>query len=141
MSKEIEVGFNIPRLRVLAMEGTYWSDGWMTRDLKLSCETLGDISGLEISVWNPDSSVRYAGNVVSVICNQKQWKTSELVMGERADLYIPINLGEGESLDIGIISSSFMDADVMDSRQRGVVVISIAAISGVPGENQVVNSL
>lgn len=124
---------DIPHVRILRMEGSYWADGWITKDVHVSCESIEDIEGLALTVWNPDSSIRYAGNTVTVVCNEQKWTTEELVMAERADLHIPISLSKGNHFTISITSTAAMQPDAMDSRERGVVLVSLAALIVAPG--------
>lgn len=123
-----EIINNMIQVRVLDADGAYWSDGWMKRIFQLSGEMLDNIVGFKLSVWNPDLSVRYAGNVVTLTCNGHKWTTSALAMGERTDLNIPIVLSKGEKLELNITSANAMQADVMDARERGVVLVSLSCL-------------
>lgn len=128
MSRESEALINVPHLRFLGKEGGYWADGWIAQEVHLSCEAIDDLSGLNISIWNPDSALKYAGNVVTVACNQWKSVTEPLAMGERVDVHLPISAYSGDELEISILSSSVMKQDALDTRERGVILVSVAAI-------------
>ena len=127
MSKESEASISVPHLRVLSKEGSYWADGWMTQELHLVCEAVEDLSGVEVSIWNPDSSARYAGNVVTVNCNGRTWNTEPLAMGECANTRIQINVPDGDEIEISISSAVVMKPDALDPRERGAILVSIGA--------------
>lgn len=57
-------------------------------------------------------------------------------MGERVDLYAKIDLSEGDIVDISIVSDNFMDSDAMDSRKRGIVIVSMLAHLASSNERQ-----
>lgn len=136
MSKESESIIDIPNLAVTTVEGILWVDGWMTRELRVICKAAHRVSGLEFALWNPDSSVKYAGNNITLICNKKKWVAGSLAMGERVDLYAKIDLSEGDIVDISIVSDNFMDSDAMDSRKRGIVIVSMLAHLASSNERQ-----
>lgn len=131
-----EIINNLSQIRVIEAEGAYWSDGWMKRSFQLSAEVIENLMGFKVSVWNPDLSVRYAGNVVTVTCNKHKWTTSALAMGERADLNIGIALAKGEKVELNITSANSMQADVMDARERGVVLVSMTCLP-VPDQEDI----
>jgi hypothetical protein len=128
MSRELDALINVPHLRFLGKEGGYWADGWITQELHLSCEAIDDLSGLNVSIWNPDSALKYAGNLVTVACNQWKSVTEPLAMGERVDVHLPIVVHGGDELEISVFSSNVMKQDALDTRERGVILVSISAI-------------
>jgi hypothetical protein len=129
VSGEPESILNVPSLRILSLEGKHWPDGWITKELHVTCEALENISGLDVEIWNPDSSIRYARNIVTILFNNKEWNSDELVMGERAIIHAPVEYFQGDEFDFSIVSSVNMQPDVIDSRERGVVLISISTVA------------
>ncbi|WP_125469014.1 hypothetical protein [Methylomagnum ishizawai] len=127
MSKESESVVSIPNLVVTTVEGILWVDGWMTRELRIICKAIHHVGGLEFALWNPDSSIKYAGNNITLICNKRKWIAGNLAMGEKIDLYAKLDVSEGGIVDITIVSDGFMESDAMDSRRRGIVIVSMLA--------------
>ena len=126
---KVETPAWLPSIEGVGVEsaiGALWPDGWISREVAITCTARVDLRGVEIHAWNPDVSAAYAHNIVSLSVAGKDVHSGELYMGESIQLRIDTPILAGHRFVIGIASKVARPPDGLDGRERGVVVSRLA---------------
>ena len=118
----------IENVEVQSATGSLWPDGWISREVSLSCVALVDLSGIELQGWNPDWCAVYANNVVTLTVNGEQAQTSEMYMGELAKLRVEHAIAAGGAFVIRVSSAVARAGDALDARERGIVLAKLVVL-------------
>ena len=116
----------IEGVRVESATGALWPDGWISREVTITCTARVDLRNVEIHAWNPDVCAVYAHNIVSLSLDGEEVQSPELYMGEPVQLRIDKPIEAGRRFVLGIASKVARPADGLDARERGVVVSKLA---------------
>jgi len=118
---------NIEGVEIQSATGQLWPDGWVSREVTLSCVAKADLPGIELRGWNPDWCAAYAGNVTSLSVDNERIATGPLYMGELFTLRIERRITSGQAFVIRIASEAARAGDALDARERGVVMAQLTA--------------
>jgi hypothetical protein len=122
----------IEGVEIRSATGHLWPDGWLSRDVRLTCVALTDLSGFELRGWNPDWCAVYAHNVTTFRIGAQEARTQELYMGETFRLRITAPLSRGQSFVIQIESQVARPGDALDARERGIILSKLGPLTDAP---------
>lgn len=116
---------------IKSVVGHMWPDGWISREVTLTCVARADITGVELRGWNPDWNAVYAGNQVSLAVDGESSLTGALYMGEQFTLRLAKSIPAGQPFVIHLESRAARASDTLDARERGVVMTQLAVLAAI----------
>lgn len=109
---------SIPRENIEISVGDYYPDGWMSRSLSGTISGLSIGDTLEVEIYNPDYNMRYLENEVRLNVGTE---IENRVMRARSIFRVSTPI-EDEVVDFEVSSSAFLIPDLLDMRERSLIL-------------------
>lgn len=115
-----------PLVELLDYEGRLYADGWISSEFSFRIRALADIDSMTLKLWNPDFANRYLHNRLTITVGDVTRISPSLYPAQLVTFDHVLELREGRSRDIKIVSEQFCEPDELDQRERGVVFVEAA---------------
>lgn len=117
---------NSTGLVVAASDGLY-VDGWCRPQLRLSLVASVDASELRVGVWVKPDEGGADRTVFTVMSDRAPAKVQIVPFDQAAEISIPVNLAEGDEIDLRISTPHVAD-NAVDQRDLGFILSSLALV-------------
>jgi hypothetical protein len=108
----------------LIREGQWFPDGWMTARLLIEVKELSAARRVTLRGFNPDVSMRLLGNILTVAIDRQE-KAQSLPWGNSFEIPLPLQSEMSGTCTLSIAASGFLEPDLMDQRERAVLLSSV----------------